>query len=300
MSSGVSPLPVGRVGAVSVPATSANLGAGFDCLGLALDWRDQMSVTVAPTTTVTVTGEGAEDIPRDESHLVLASIKRGLAELGHTAPGFDFVAHNTIPHGRGIGSSAAAIIAGLALAWQLARPDLELGLDFVLELGIRIEGHADNAAPAVLGGAVLGVGERAAPQLVSLDLAPQWRCVVDVPTVVVPTSTARKVLPDSRAVGESIAESSRLALTTLALAGAVGPEQLLAATEDPWHQRHRGDLMPQTRDWIAALRAEGFPAVVSGAGPTVLTLIADDQEPPTHEGFARHVLVPGAGVRSAL
>ncbi len=148
---------MGRRLAVRVPATTANLGSGFDCVGMAFDWYDELTLEIldAPGLEVEVTGEGADQVPRDERHLVVASVLRGLDAFGVPVPGMRLTSHNTIPHSRGLGSSAAAIVAGLALAWGIAKPGEPLDPAVVTRLATDVEGHPDNAGAAAWGGAIL-------------------------------------------------------------------------------------------------------------------------------------------------
>ncbi|WP_081683899.1 homoserine kinase [Granulicoccus phenolivorans] len=300
------PVPVGTRVRVRVPATSANLGPGFDALGLALDWVDELEFEVIEDgVRVEVTGEGADSLPRDESHLIVSTLRNGLAALHAEAPGLVLRAHNTIPHSRGLGSSAAAIVAGLAGAWALARRDESAagrvgdrrGLDrqWLLEQATAIEGHADNVAAAVLGGFVISwtvPGVRA----VTARVDPGVRAMAYVPARPVSTRSARGALPKLVPHAEAALNSGRAALLVHALAAA--PELLLPATQEWLHQGYRADLMPESTELIGRLRAAGHAAVVSGAGPTVLVLGTEAEiaalEP--EPGFREYRLRPGAGV----
>jgi homoserine kinase len=260
---------------VSVPATSANLGPGFDSLGLALELRDQLEAEVLTSgLVVEVDGEGVGGVPLDESHLVVRSLRAGLEALGATVPGLRLTCHNVVPHARGLGSSSAAIVGGLALARALV-VDGERVLDdaALVALAARIEGHPDNVAPAVLGGLVVSGQDRdgtfwAVPAPVSAGLS----AVVLVPPDPVSTELARGLLPAQVPHADAAANAGRTALLVAALA--VGPEHLLRATEDRLHQQQRRPAMPASLDLVDALRADGVPAVVSGAGPTVLSFVA--------------------------
>lgn len=291
-------LPAGRRARVRVPATSANLGPGFDCMGLAVDWYDELSCEVLEQgIAVEVTGEGADQVPRDETHLVVRSIHDGLADLDARAGGLRLVAHNTIPHSRGLGSSAAAIVAGLALAWALARPGEPLDLDWLGQLSSRAEGHPDNACAAVHGGLVLAWLEDEY-ELVQLEPAAGLATCVWVPDFEVPTAGARRVLPDAVPRLDAVAQATSAAALVHALTA--DPDRLLFATRDRLHQRYRAPLMQPSADLIARLRERGVAAVVSGAGPTVLALGTPDQldeaESVPCEGFSRHRLELGGGV----
>lgn len=258
--------------AVEVPATSANLGPGFDTLGLALDLCDELSVEATTgAVEIEVTGEGAGSVPDGEDHLVVRALRRGLDHAGAPQTGLRLTARNRIPHGRGLGSSAAATIAGLLLARGMLSDPEALDDQTVLELATEFEGHPDNAAPALLGGAVLswmsGVGARAVPLRLGEDVL---RPVVLLPSATLSTSSARGLLPAEVPHGDAVANAARAALLVHALAGE--PELLLEATEDRLHQEQRAPGMPESVELMRVLRAEGHPAVISGAGPSVLVL----------------------------
>lgn len=289
-------LAVGTRVRIRVPATSANLGPGFDALGLALDWADELEFEVIGSgLDIDVSGEGAEQLPRDESHLVIATVRNGLAALHAEAPGLRLRAHNTIPHSRGLGSSAAAIVGGLAGAWALARGEQDLDRQWLLEQATAIEGHADNVAAAIYGGFVISW---TAPEVraVSAGLDPRLAAVAYVPARPVSTRSARGALPKLVPHTDAALNSGRAALLVHALAAA--PELLLPATEDWLHQGYRAELMPESADLIARLRDEGHAAVVSGAGPTVLALGTETglADLPRVGGFTQYRLRPGSGV----
>lgn len=303
-------VPVGRSVTVAVPASSANLGPGFDSLGLALDWVDEVEVTVlAGGCEVLVTGEGAASVPRDRSHLVLATLEGALAELGASLPGVRLRSHNTIPHGRGLGSSSAALVAGLLAGWTLASPDRPVDRQWLLQRAHALEGHADNVAAAIFGGLVLTWSDeaQAGASVRSGRLDPALRAVALVPGVSVLTEHARRVLPAAVPHRDAAAGAGRAALLVHALAG--DPDVLLPATRDWLHQEQRAPLMPAADGLRRALRRAGFAALVSGAGPTVLVLLPEDRVedlrtwvagPAGAEaaaGCAVHVLRPGAGAR---
>ena len=290
-------LAPGRSATVDVPATSANLGPGFDCFGLALDWRDEVRLEVTESGFIAeVTGEGAGELPTDERHLIVASALRGLADLRVCVPGLRVRSHNTIPHGRGLGSSSAAIVAGLAGALALTGRDLDPV--WLLEHANAIEGHPDNVAAAIHGGFVLAYGSgpvRAAPAGLSEEIA----AVAWVPAGAVATSTARGLLPVSVSHVDAASNAGRAALLVHALAAQ--PSLLLAGTEDRLHQHYRGPAMPASYELVRRLRADGYAAVISGAGPTVLALTTVDAldalAARAEPGFITRPLRPGRGVR---
>ncbi|QIK75904.1 homoserine kinase [Nocardioides piscis] len=255
---------------VTVPATSANLGPGFDSLGLALSLRDSLEAQVtAAGLVVEVEGAGADDVPRDESHLVVRAMRAAFAEMEADPPGLRLRCHNVIPHSRGLGSSSAAIVAGLALARALvAGGQLLLDDDALFRLAAELEGHPDNVAPAFYGGFVISGQEGGQWYAVPAGVDPRVRAVVFVPPTPVATEVARGLLPDAVPHAEAAANSGRAALLVAALAGR--PEHLFAATRDFLHQEQRTPAMPESLALMHALRAEGIAAVISGAGPTVL------------------------------
>ncbi len=270
-----SPVPVGRVVRVKVPATSANLGPGFDTLGLALALYDELTVTVreAPGAAVEVHGVGEGEVPTDESNLVVRSIAHAFAAAGVAVPGLDLVVFNSIPHGRGLGSSGAAIVAGVIAAKGLLDGIAELAPERLLALATDLEGHPDNVAPALFGGLTIAWMSETGPQHKKLIVHRGVSPLVFVPEHVMSTALARSLQPESVPHEDAVFNVSRSALLVAALVQS--PELLLAATEDKLHQNYRAQAMPETNRLIARLRTEGFPAVVSGAGPSILVLCSD-------------------------
>lgn len=261
---------------VRVPATSANLGPGFDALGLALGLYDDLAAEVAPGgVRVTVTGQGAGELPDDDRHLVVRAMRAAFDVLGGQPAGLIVECVNRIPQARGLGSSSAAIIAGVLLARALVA-DGEHRLDpaAVLRLAAEIEGHPDNVAPCLLGGFTLAWSEPTGARAVSLAVADGVRPTIFVPSERGLTATARAALPATVPHGDAALTAGRAALLVHALTA--DPSLLLPATVDRLHQAYRAPGMPGTSALVNALRAAGVAAVVSGAGPTVLAL----SEPP--------------------
>lgn len=256
---------------VRVPATSANLGPAFDCAGLALTRYDVLDFAVLPAgLEVLVSGVGAGELPTDESHLVVRAFRAACARLGWTPTGLRVVAENGIPQGRGMGSSAAAVVAGVVGAWALC-PDVEgIDDDAVLDLAAELEGHPDNVAPCLLGGATLSWCGPDAARAVRLDVAPAVRPVVLVPGATLSTHVARGLLPEAVPHADAVFNATRSALLVHALTA--DPALLLEATDDRLHQRQRSSAMPDSLALIDRLREHGHAAVVSGAGPSVLVL----------------------------
>lgn len=257
---------------VRVPATSANLGPGFDALGLALGVEDEIEVQAvgSPGAHVEVTGECAAEVGTGEDHLVVRALRAALDEVGAPQVGVRMRCVNRVPHGRGMGSSAAAVVGGvLAARMLIADPD---ALDDVtaLRVATRLEGHPDNAAPALLGGATVAWTTDDGARAASLALHPDVVPVVLVPTTRLATRTARGVLPATVPHGDAAFTAGRAALLVHALGRE--PDLLFDATADRLHQDHRSGVMPETWELVRALRGAGQAAVVSGAGPSVLVL----------------------------
>jgi homoserine kinase len=255
---------------VSTPATSANLGPGFDALGLALALYDDLTARVTPGGfTVRITGEGAGELPTDETHLVVRAMLAAFDELGERPPGVAVECVNRIPQARGLGSSSAAIVGGIQLARALvAEPVMDDTA--ALDLAARLEGHPDNVAPCLLGGFTIAWRAPAGFRAVRLATAEGVRPTVFVPHERGLTSTARAALPSSVPHGDAAFNAGRSALLVHALTQA--PDLLFPATEDRLHQGYRAAGMPGTASLVAGLRSVAVAAVVSGAGPSVLAL----------------------------
>ncbi len=291
---------------VRVPATSANLGPGFDTLGLALDLRDELEAEVtAGGLVVEIHGYGEGEVPLDESHLVVRAMRATFERLGRQPVGLRLSCRNVIPHARGLGSSSAAIVGGVWLARELvAGGRLLLDDADLLDLAARMEGHPDNVAPALLGGFVIsGQDADGSFWAVPGSVDPRVGAVVFVPAAPVSTEAARGLLPAQVPHADAAANAGRAALLVAALSGR--PEELLRATEDRLHQDYRRPAMPDSLALVEALRADGVPAVISGAGPTVLAFV-DGASPevllarcPT--GWQAHVLpVSSTGVATSV
>jgi homoserine kinase len=262
---------------VRVPATSANLGPGFDALGLALSQWDELAAEVTGSgLVIEVQGEGGERVARDETHLVVQAMRRTFAAMGAEPAGLSLRCHNRIPHSRGLGSSAAAIVGGILLARGLVAdgrarlPDVE-----VLALAGELEGHPDNVAPCLLGGLTIAWMHDGA-RAVRRDVDPAVIPVALVPPFTASTEIARGLLPATVPHTDAVRSAGRAALLVAALTGT--PQALLDATEDRLHQPYRAPTMPDSARLVQQLRAAGYPAVISGAGPTVLVLARGEVE----------------------
>lgn len=265
---GVLPGPV----SVRAPATSANLGPGFDALGLALALHDEVTAVASDgPTTVQVSGEGAGELAPDASHLVVRAAHATFDALGVVPPGLALRCHNRIPQARGLGSSSAAIVSGILLARELVPAGPErLNVAAVLRLAAEIEGHPDNVAPCVLGGLTIAWGGSAGARAVRVPVSAGVPFSVFVPSSRGLTAEARAALPPTVPHGDAALTAGRAALLVHALRD--DPGLLLEATEDRLHQGYRAAGMPETAALLARLREAGVAAVVSGAGPSVLAM----------------------------
>jgi homoserine kinase len=261
---------------VRVPATSANLGPGFDALGLALSLYDEVDARVRESgLSIEISGEGADLAGAGEDHLIVRVMRAVFAIAGGQPPGLGLRCVNRIPHGRGLGSSAAATVAGilaaraLAPAGQDALPDGDL-----LGLATEFEGHPDNVAACLGGGLTIAWTADGQPRMVRLEPRSSIRPVICVGPAPVRTEVARKLLPGQVPHRDAAANAGRSALLVAALTQpSPEPAPLLAATRDWLHQDYRAEAMPDTAALTARLRSAGLPAVVSGAGPSVLVLL---------------------------
>ncbi|MFI0351343.1 homoserine kinase [Actinomadura sp. 9N407] len=262
---------------VRAPATSANLGPGFDSLGLALTLYDDVEVAVTGGgLAIEVEGEGAEVADRGERHLIVKVLRRtfdlldGLAGTGlGQPPGLRLRCVNRIPHSRGLGSSSAAIVAGIVAARHLHPAGRLLDDAAVLRLATEIEGHPDNVAPCIAGGMTIAWTSDSGPRSVRLDPA-LAEVTALVPDQRLATERARGLLPETVPHGAAAANAGRAALLVAALAQGLDGGVLLDATEDRLHQDYRAPAMPESAALVERMRKAGVPAVISGAGPTVL------------------------------
>jgi homoserine kinase len=286
---------------VRVPATSANLGPGFDALGLALGLHDDLMVRVTDAgIAVDVAGEGADEVPRNAKHLVVRAMQATFARLGGQPRGIELNSANRIPHGRGLGSSAAAICAGIVAARALTLGgEQTLDDEAAFVLANELEGHPDNVAACIFGGLTIAWNGAGGVRATRLEPSPAVLPVVFVPPGQLATAKARKLLPETVPHADAAANAGRAALLVEALTRR--PDLLLEATEDRLHQAYRAPAMKRSAGLIDKLRADGIPAVVSGAGPSVLALTVGDQA----EAAGRlapagwTVLMPGMSARGA-
>ncbi len=269
---------VGRKVSVKVPATSANLGPGFDTLGMALSYYDELEVEAVAGSgaVVEVIGEGAGEVPTDENNLVVKSIAYVFEQVGVPLPGLKLKAHNIIPHGRGMGSSGAAVVSGIVAAKGLLEGVVDFTPERLLQLATDLEGHPDNVAPALFGGLTIAWEDAKGPHHKKLIVHRGVSPLELVPNFKMSTATARALQPESVPHEDAVFNVSRSALLVAALTQS--PELLMAATEDRLHQDYRAEAMPEAGKVIELMRANNHAAVVSGAGPSVLVLASDPAE----------------------
>jgi len=282
---------------IRVPASSANLGPGFDAFGLALTLYDDITVTATDDgLVVDVEGEGAAEVPRTHDHLVVRAMDAAFDLMAERPPGLRVSCVNRIPHARGLGSSSAAIVGGIAAARALIEGSEDRFDDAAaFQLAVDLEGHPDNVAAAQFGGFTIAWVDGAAAAVERLDTDVQ--VTVFVPPGGVSTHHARGVLPETVSHADAAMNSGRAALLVAALTGA--PHRLISATEDRLHQSYRADEMPGSYRLVRNLRVEGVPAVISGAGPTVLAFArgVTDAAP---DGWTVHELDVDAGGVASL
>ena len=262
---------------VQVPATSANLGPGFDSFGLALGMHDRYVAQILDDAglDIDVTGEGADEVPRTDKNLLVKAMYKGFDFLGGKPKGVAVRALNVIPHGRGLGSSASAIVGGLSLARALVLTGSDkMSDEKLLQLATDMEGHPDNVAAALYGNAVVAWQEdqhgKSVAEAISLSVDTRIRAIAFIPSTAVATSKARKMLPETVPHRDAARNSANSALLVHALT--LRPDLLFRATEDFLHQSYRSEAMPASFALLNKLRGAGVAAFISGAGPTVLAL----------------------------
>ena len=262
---------------VQVPATSANLGPGFDSFGLALTMHDRYVAQILDDVIldIDVAGEGADEVPRTDKNLLVKAMYKGFDYLGGRPKGLAIRALNVNPHGRGLGSSASAIIGGLVLARSLVLNGEDKLSDLqLLTLANEMEGHPDNVSAALFGGATISwtenVNGKVRANAIQVPVDARIQAIAYVPSKALATSKARKLLPESIPFADAVRNTSNAALMGQALTNR--PDLLFIATEDFLHQSYRADAMPESFALMTKLRAAGVAAFISGAGPTVLAL----------------------------
>jgi homoserine kinase len=245
---------------------------------MALSYYDELTVEAVAGSgaIVAVEGEGAGEVSTDETNLVVRSIAYTFKHFGQQMPGLRLSAKNIIPHGRGMGSSGAAVVSGIMAAKGLLEGIVEMSQDDLLQIATELEGHPDNVAPALFGGLTIAWEDSKGPRHKKLFVHRGVSPLVLVPNFQLSTKLARSLQPESVPHEDAVFNVSRSALLIAALTAS--PELLLEATQDRLHQDYRASAMPQTASLIQALRDRGHAAVVSGAGPSVLVLASDPAE----------------------
>lgn len=267
---------------VQVPASSANLGPGFDSFGLALSMHDRYVAQVLDDAIldIDVTGEGAGDVPLNDKNLLVKAMYKGFDFLGGRPKGLAIRTLNVNPHGRGLGSSASAIIGGLVLARSLVLNGEDHMSDIqLLSLATDMEGHPDNVSAALFGGATISWFEleknKSSAHCIHLNVDPRIQVMAYIPSKSLATAKARKMLPETIPFDDAVRNSRNAAIMSHALT--LRPDLLFTATEDFLHQSYRAEAMADSFALMQKLRGAGVAAFISGAGPTVLVLHTADQ-----------------------
>lgn len=306
--------PVCNSVSVCVPATSANLGSGFDVAGIALDYSDSLVFTLDDSQDVRVIihGEGEDTLPKDETHLVVRAFRKACEAFGLPRLRFTLEAHNRIPQARGMGSSASAIVSGVAAAWAFAHNG-DLNKQAIFELASSIEGHPDNVAPAVFGGLTTSWKNGDEFHTVRYGVSKQIRATIFVPNFTLSTQMARQALPEKVPYADAVFNVSRACLLPIAF-GDFGyacdsadsadsadacdscvkstlsrNDLLFTATQDAIHQQYRASLMQPTWDLVKALRDKGFAAAISGAGSCAAVFYEEKSEASEEENNATNI-----------
>lgn len=304
--------PVCNSVSVCVPATSANLGSGFDVAGIALDYADSLVFTLddslddSQDVRVIIHGEGEDTLPKDETHLVVRAFRKACEAFGLPRLRFTLEAHNRIPQARGMGSSASAIVSGVAAAWAFAHNG-DLNKQAIFELASSIEGHPDNVAPAVFGGLTTSWKNGDEFHTVRYGVSKQIRATIFVPNFTLSTQMARQALPEKVPYADAVFNVSRACLLPIAF-GDFGyacdsadscnscvkstlsrNDLLFTATQDAIHQQYRASLMQPTWDLVKALRDKGFAAAISGAGSCAAVFYEEKSEASEEENNATNI-----------
>jgi homoserine kinase len=282
---------------VRAPATVANLGPGFDSLGLALDLTNEFTLETGAEPGIRIEGEGAGELASGRANLVLRAVEHAFDAAGRTVPPFHLTCRNRIPLRRGLGSSATAAVAGLLFAARLL--DRSPAPQDLLEDAVGLEGHADNVGACLMGGVTVAYrdGDDSAWRAVRFDANPVLRPVVLIPDQEeTETASARAALPKDVTMSDAVFNVSRSALLVLALTGR--PDLLGAALQDRLHQRRRLAMAPGAEAVFDRLAADGIPVCVAGSGPSLLAFEPDGRTVPD-PGRGWRVLRPGVGLNGA-
>jgi homoserine kinase len=255
---------------VRVPASSANLGPGFDVLALALDLHLEVEARESSKTSIAWDGKGGGEVPLTRKNLLVRAAQEPFTGWSRPLDGLELVVRNQIPIGRGLGSSAAAIVAGITLGAKLR--GLRISPQRILELAFPLEGHGDNLAAALYGGFCIAVTENGGVRVHRLDWPPRWRAVLFVPDDVSPTHEARRLVPRRPARGDAVFNLGRVAEWVLACSQH-DRSLVRSAMDDRLHQPGRARAFPYLDDVIAAAEQAGaLGAALSGAGGSVIAI----------------------------
>lgn len=273
-----------KTATVRVPASSANLGPGFDVLALALDVQLEVEARESPKTSIAWDGEGADEVPLTRKNLLIRSTQEPFAGWTRPLDGVDLRVRNRIPIGRGLGSSAAAIVAGITLGAKLR--GLRISAQRILELAFPLEGHGDNLAAALYGGFCIAVTENGGVRVHRLDWPPRWRAILFVPNDISPTHEARRLVPRRPAREDAVFNLGRVAEWVLACSQR-DRSLVRSAMDDRLHQPGRALVYPYLDDVIAAAEQAGaLGAALSGAGGSVIA-IADRHHDPVGQAMSK-------------
>ncbi len=264
---------------IKVPATTANCGPGFDCIGIACTLYNTLELIYIPGSSgikLDVYGEGSGFLPKSDKNLAVAAMKRVLDLTGVSNYGLQVIMHNEIPLSRGLGSSAAAVVAGLAAGNAVTGN--KLSKSDLLNLAVEFEGHPDNVAPALYGGITISYSEKGKASSMCIETSNLLKLVAVIPEFTIATKKAREVMPKSVLVGDAVYNISRTAL----LVGCLCQnkfELLGEALRDKLHQPYRQTLIPGMYSVFEAARAAGaIGAAISGSGSTLMAYTLQDED----------------------
>ena len=256
---------------VKVPATTANMGPGFDCIGMALQLYNIVYAEPIEKGLQIIVQDGNKAIPTDENNLIYKSVCHFYKEIGQEVPGMRIIQQDSIPHTRGLGSSAACIVAGLHIANAMSHSFFSK--EELVQMAAQLEGHPDNTTPALLGGMTIGAMDEKDMKYVKIRVAENMHFAVMIPDFTLSTEKARKAIPEYISLKDGVFNASRAALLTASmLSGDI--ENLSMAMEDRFHEPYRAKLIPHMEEIIEEAKKHGAKGTfLSGAGPTLIAVI---------------------------